>query len=333
VVEPGVVAPARGRAARWTEVLGWLVLAPLGGVALARLVAWDARSVLIGLNAVTPVVFLPAWAVAVLAGAFRRWALLAGAGVLVVVHAALVLPELRAAEGIPQTAFAAPRIRLFDANVFVDNTDVAGYVDEIEGSRPDVVVLQEATPAFVAGLDAAGALDALPYRRVVTRTDPSAALVASRFPLTADDVVEVEGRPVLMRATMAVEGHPIRLFAVHAVAPVGGGRHEWTADLAAVGRAVAAEPGPVLVAGDFNATWGNRSFRRLLDRGLTDAAAARGDAWQMTWPRNRHLLPPVARIDHVLTRGPLVVTHIGTGTGHGSDHRPLVAEVALLPSA
>jgi endonuclease/exonuclease/phosphatase (EEP) superfamily protein YafD len=50
----------------------------------------------------------------------------------------------------------------------------------------------------------------------------------------------------------------------------------------------------------------------------------------MTWPRDRRLVPPLARIDHVLTRGPIVVTHIGTGDGRGSDHHPLVAEVALL---
>jgi endonuclease/exonuclease/phosphatase (EEP) superfamily protein YafD len=33
----------------------------------------------------------------------------------------------------------------------------------------------------------------------------------------------------------------------------------------------------------------------------------------------------------VLSRGALVVTHIRTGKGTGSDHRPLVATVAFLP--
>jgi endonuclease/exonuclease/phosphatase (EEP) superfamily protein YafD len=87
----------------------------------------------------------------------------------------------------------------------------------------------------------------------------------------------------------------------------------------------------LLVVGDFNATWGNRGFRRLLDDGFVDAAAARGHPFQMTWPRNWQLLPPVLRLDHVLTRGAgLAVTAIRTGHGAGSDHRPLVATVALL---
>jgi endonuclease/exonuclease/phosphatase (EEP) superfamily protein YafD len=84
------------------------------------------------------------------------------------------------------------------------------------------------------------------------------------------------------------------------------------------------------VSGDFNATWGHRAFRRLLDAGLVDAVAARGRPYQMTWPRDRRFVPPLTRIDHVLTRGPLAVTSIRTGDGRGSDHRPLVADVALL---
>ncbi|MEA2685879.1 MAG: hypothetical protein QOE93_1074, partial [Actinomycetota bacterium] len=76
-----------------------------------------------------------------------------------------------------------------------------------------------------------------------------------------------------------------------------------------------------------------RAFRALLDEGLTDGAAARGRPFQMTWPRNARLAPPVARIDHVLTTDGLVVTRIGVGEGRGSDHRPLIADVAVVQSS
>jgi endonuclease/exonuclease/phosphatase family metal-dependent hydrolase len=65
---------------------------------------------------------------------------------------------------------------------------------------------------------------------------------------------------------------------------------------------------------------------------LTDAAAARGKAYGMTWPRDRRIVPPLVRIDHVLTTRGLVVTHLAVGTGKGSDHRPLVADVAVVAS-
>ncbi|HEX2046931.1 MAG TPA: endonuclease/exonuclease/phosphatase family protein [Acidimicrobiales bacterium] len=306
---------------------------PLLAVAAARLVAWDSRSVLIALNAVTPALFLPAWVVAAAAGATRRWALLGGATAVVVAHVAFLLPELTAREALPDIPPRTFHVRLFSANVYNGNRDAAPYAEEIRRSGPDFVFLQEATPTFLAAVDGSGAIEELPHRVVVARTDPFATVVASRWPLLDHDVVELDGRPILVRATVDVAGAPLRLFSVHVVAPFGGARRAWARELRAVAEAVRAEQGPVLVAGDFNATWGNREFRRLLEAGLTDAAAARGRPFQMTWPRDRRLVPPLARIDHVLTTPGLAVTGIWTGGGQGSDHRPIVAVVAVRPLA
>ena len=48
----------------------------------------------------------------------------------------------------------------------------------------------------------------------------------------------------------------------------------------------------------------------------------------MTWP-NGALVPPFVRIDHVLTGTHLAVTQITTGPGSGSDHRYLLATIAI----
>lgn len=318
-------------ARRAAAVGAWAVVGVLLAVAAARVLAWDARSLLVGLNALTPVLYLPAWPVAVGAAAAGRGALAAAATVAVVAHAAFALPELLAAEPVPAWAAAAPRMRVFDANVMVDNRSVAGYAAEIGRSRPDLVVLEEARTEFLARLDATGVLTGLPFRITIPRSDPFAGVVVSRWPLHDDDLVRHQGRPFLTRATVDGPAGPFRLFVVHAVSPVGGDREKWTGDLAAVGAALRAETLPVVAAGDFNATWGNRGFRRLLTRDVTDAAAARRRPWQMTWPRDRRLLPPLARIDHILTTPGAAVVRIRTGDGEGSDHRPLVADVALRP--
>jgi len=84
----------------------------------------------------------------------------------------------------------------------------------------------------------------------------------------------------------------------------------------------------MLMVGDFNATWGNKGFVALLHDGLTDGAAARGKAIDMTWP-NGAIVPPLVRIDHVLTGAHLAVTQIAAKPGFGSDHRYLVASVAV----
>ena len=79
-----------------------------------------------------------------------------------------------------------------------------------------------------------------------------------------------------------------------------------------------------------HAAQARRVFAALLDDGLTDAAAARGKAIDMTWP-NGALIPPIVRIDHLLTGTNLAATAIATGPGFGSDHRYLTATVAVRP--
>ena len=54
-------------------LVGWLIVAVLGLVALLRLVAWDSIEPLIVLDALTLVVYLPAWVVAIAALIARRW--------------------------------------------------------------------------------------------------------------------------------------------------------------------------------------------------------------------------------------------------------------------
>jgi endonuclease/exonuclease/phosphatase (EEP) superfamily protein YafD len=296
-------------------------------VAAARVVAWDANSPLVVLNALTPFLFLPAWPVAVAAGLARRWALCATAVAVVAAHVALLAPELAARTPVPAVTNDRA-VRLFNANVYAGNDQAGGIAREILDSRPDVVFLQEATPAIVDTIDGAGALVELPHRIAVARTDPFAALMAARWPLLDHDVVEVGGRPVLLRATVETEAGPLRLYAVHVVAPLGRAREPSARELRRITELAREERLPILMAGDFNTTWGHRSFRRVLDAGFTDAAAAGGRPFQMTWPRDRRLLPPFTRIDHVLTTPGLAVIALHPGEGAGSDHKPLVADVA-----
>jgi endonuclease/exonuclease/phosphatase (EEP) superfamily protein YafD len=133
----------------------------------------------------------------------------------------------------------------------------------------------------------------------------------------------------MVEATLWSPGGPVALRVVHTLAPLPAYWQEWTTALAAVGQSVRASgDSTMLMVGDFNATWGNRGFAALLHDGLTDGAAARGKALDMTWP-NGAVVPPFLRIDHVLTGAGLAVTQIAAEPGFGSDHRYLVARVAI----
>src|SRR5215472_19351550 len=74
-------------------VVSWLIVAVLGLVTLLRLVAWDSLEPLIVLDALTQIVYLPAWVVAAGALIMRRWWLAAAAVVIVVAQLAFVVPE------------------------------------------------------------------------------------------------------------------------------------------------------------------------------------------------------------------------------------------------
>jgi endonuclease/exonuclease/phosphatase (EEP) superfamily protein YafD len=284
-------------------------------------------------NALTPVLYLPAWPATVVAAGRRRGALFALAAVVVAAHVGFLLPEALAYRPVSTVPTGAIRLRVFDANVFAGNGRLATFAGEVRRARPDIVVLEEASPGDTAVLQAHHALDGLAFRAGVDREDPFGFSIASRFPLEEVDVRTSQGLPVLVRATVLVGGRRARLWAVHTAAPVGPGGERWAHQLADLRRWLGEEHGPLLVAGDLNATWGHAELRDLLRSGrLSDGAAARGSPWAMTWRRGRWL-PPLVRIDHILTRGGAEVTAIRTGQGAGSDHRPLIADVAVLPAA
>jgi len=323
----------RRRGSSVVVMAGWLIVAMLGLVVLLRLVAWDSFEPLIVLNALTPVVYLPAWAVTAGALIARRWWLAAAAAAVVAAQLAFVGPELSAAAPVPTWARHAPVVRLFDANIDKSRIFQAGYVRAIEQDRPDVVTLEEFTPLALQSMIASGVLARFPYRCVAPAPGAAGFLIASKLRLTGCQVQTVfwdyQWMPYLVQATLSSPAGPIALRLVHTLAPLPQSWREWSAALAAVGQSVRASgDSTMLMVGDFNATWGNRGFVALLHDGLTDAAAARGKATDMTWP-NGAIVPPFTRIDHVLTGARLAVTQISAEPGFGSDHRYLAATVAI----
>ncbi len=190
--------------------------------------------------------------------------------------------------------------------------------------------MEEATPLAVGNLRRAGALAGLPFVFDVARYDPRAFLIASKYRLSGSTVVYYDGVPLIVETTIHLPSGPQPLWVVHSAAPVHDSFTGWQNDIAFIARSVK-DRGPqgLLLVGDFNSTWGNKGFRSILDEGMTDGAAARGHALDMTWSQLYHPLPPFVRIDHVLTGPGVAVTKIRTDAGVGSDHRDVMATVAF----
>ena len=102
-------------------------------------------------------------------------------------------------------------------------------------------------------------------------------------------------------------------------------------DVRALRESVRGEALPVVVAGDLNADRDLPLFGDLLDEGLRDAAEERGRGLSRTWPQRL----PVLALDHVLVRdgegAALAVLDQAEAALPGSDHRAVVADLAVVP--
>ncbi len=312
--------------------LGWAVVGALLVVVLFRLVAWDDFQIFVIADALGLILYMPAWVVGIAAAAARKWALVVTSLCVIAAQLAFFLPELTAVSPVPAAASHGFTLRLFDANVYMSNPSMAGYARQIRADRPDLVTLEEASPTDRLQLERAGVLRSLPHTFEIGAYDSDALMIASRYPLGPAHVSQIDGHAFLTRTSLRLPTGTVPLWVVHTSAPVDPEWHSWDDELARVDQLVNAErPRSLLMVGDFNATWGNHWFRAILDTGLTDAAAARGQPFDMTWSQMFFVLPPLVRIDHVLTGPDLVVTAIGSQDGPGSDHRDLQATVAVLP--
>ena len=313
-------------------VVGWLIVAALGLVALLRLVAWDSVEPLIVLDALTLVVYLPAWVVAAGALIARRWWLAAAAAVIVAAQLTFVAPELVATAPLPAWARHVPVVRLFDANLDHSLHFHAGYVRAIEQDRPDLVTLEEFTPPALQSMVASGVLVSFPYRC-------SAPAYGDRLPNC------LQATPDRLPGMDRVRGRHVG--ALHgrgdAVVTRRAGRPATSAYLGAVSRVLAGVVGgagrrrPVRARQQRRPHADGRGLQRYVGQLRIRRPPARradrrgrgaGQATDMTWP-NGAVVPPYIRIDHVLTGARLAVTEITAKPGFGSDHRYLIAMVAI----
>ena len=150
----GPPQPSPATAPLWLTIVLWIIVVPMLVAVAMRIFAWDRFEPFAVVNDLTLFVYLPAWIVAVVALVGRRFVLAAAALVVVVAQVVFVLPEWTAAAPVPSWAADAPTIRLFDANVYYDNSSMSGYASEIKQSVPSCVTMEEAIPPLVSALRA-----------------------------------------------------------------------------------------------------------------------------------------------------------------------------------
>lgn len=253
----------------------------------------------------------------------RRLRLAGVAGALAVLNAAVIgvsfAPPASAAAGA-----GIGNLRLLVANVEVGNTRFAAVERLIARSDADVVGVTELTPRMASHL--ARAFPGYHARLVAPRPDAYGVGIFSRVPLLSARVAHYPaGGPPTIVARVRVAGEPVTVVVTHVHTPFAGSIH--VRHLRALANARPGLGERLAVCGDFNTPPWSGPFRRLeRDTGL--ASLYGPGAWTAySWPT----WSPVLRvpIDNCLVSDGLVVRSHHDGPRVGSDHFPLVVDLAV----
>jgi endonuclease/exonuclease/phosphatase (EEP) superfamily protein YafD len=226
----------------------------------------------------------------------------------------------------PPASCSGPTLEVVSANPRYTNTDHGRLLAWLRADPPDLLVVQELTPAWSAALERG--LPELAHGRRLARADAYGIALLGVAPFAALEALDLagDGRPSL-RGQAEVAQTTLEVLAVHARWPITPALYaNRNAALDAAAARARAAAGPVALIGDLNLTPHSPDFARLLERsGLRDAAAGRG--WQPTWMAG--FWPLALRIDHVLVSAEVCVESVEVGPSIGSDHRPLRVRLRL----
>jgi endonuclease/exonuclease/phosphatase (EEP) superfamily protein YafD len=312
---------------------GWILVGVALLVSCLRWAQVDGWWLAVAAVAMAPWTYLPLYLLIPSAYLVRQKALLLCAAVLALIGAFQVLPQWLPENEASRSALGAVDLRFFDANIEYTNSSMAGIAREIADARANVVTLEELSPVNLKSLVATGALARYRWNFVSPDSGAGGFGVWSDTPLSQARLWFAGPHPEVSARLDLKNGTNTELFVVHTDAPRSGYEETWRHELAAIARRLRGQPSPMVVVGDFNATWDMGAFKDVLRVGLSDAATKQGKGWQMTWSRKLRPLPPLVRIDHLLYSAEITSTSYRTGVGSGSDHRPIIVGLAVDPTA
>jgi endonuclease/exonuclease/phosphatase (EEP) superfamily protein YafD len=277
--------------------------------------------------------FRPQYLVALSLGALlllggRRWLPGSAAFVGALLNATLLMPRTSPSPPVDVEP-GSFTIRCVSLNVLQGNTSYAKVEAFLREAGADVVLLQEVTPKWRPVLQRLR--DVFPHQLDHARKDSKGAALLSRFagnfrfePFPGDRQIGA------LVGDLSTPAGPLTIYGIHSHKPTSP-RHargqreyfEWLARLSA-------EPGgPAIVAGDFNSTPWSYGFRAFTDHSAF-TNTSRAVVFDATWCVG---LPIQLVIDHAFTSPHWRLRSRKIGPAVGSDHRPLIVDLALSPSS
>jgi endonuclease/exonuclease/phosphatase (EEP) superfamily protein YafD len=261
--------------------------------------------------------------VALLAAAARSGLLTVLALLLTIINSTHFVLALEG--GAQDAAPGAPRfLRVVSFNVWHPNDRIEDIAKFLSDTDADLVVLQEMTS------DHWSKLRELLGSRYPYSLGDYGLVILSKFSITEDGRVDRGGMPpwaslILRFGKIEVNGTQVTFAGAHLARPFYPKLQY--ADILALVNFVRQQHGPLILAGDFGMTpWTDKLT------GFTQATGLeRYNTFHFTWPLHAHgiMLLPFVAIDNVFASPDFANIATWTGPRLGSDHRPVIADIAL----
>ncbi|MEK7269588.1 MAG: endonuclease/exonuclease/phosphatase family protein [Planctomycetota bacterium] len=271
--------------------------------------------------------------------ALRKWRAAAFCGAFAFLNLCYILPIYAALRPEHQAtswvSFIKAR-RVLLLNVCSQNRDFEATRALIRTEKPDFIVLEEVTDGWMRQMAGAkwergersGLAADYPHLKAVPRPDSFGIAIFSRMPFEkAIAFSSGEADVPFLAARIPLDGTLLTLVAAHPLPPRRADYWHWrNQQLSSLAQYAAAQPRPLLLAGDLNMTSWSPSFGFLLrESRLRDSR--QGFGIQASWPAN--LWPIRVPLDHVLVSDGIEIRDRRLGPNVGSDHLPVIADFAL----
>ena len=263
-------------------------------------------------------------AAALAAAALRRIRLAAIAAALAALNIAVIGPPFAPPATAATSHDAQGALRLLVVNVEAGNERFESVRRVIAQTKPDIVGVIELTPDWADYLRRS--IPQYRMRRLAPRDGAYGIGLYSRLPLLAGRVEQFppEDGPPTVVARVRAAGQPVTVVVTHVHTPFAGSIH--ARQLQALAEARPRLGRRLALCGDFNTVPWAGPFRRLAE--TARLADLYGGSWPgYSWPTWNPLLR--VPLDNCLVSEGLAVTRRSNGPDVGSDHFPLVVDLAV----
>ncbi len=252
---------------------------------------------------------------------------------IVLLNLSFVLPWYLPANGFSQLARSTNTnsnpLKILLANVNIANQNYADTLDLIQSTNPDLFAIVETNQNWLEQVAMSGIF---PYSIQSPNAGNFGVALYSKFPLKPVNVPTLPASTVSrvedyhVAATVEIDQTSVTFIAIHPPPPITAVLTNLrNQELQIVGDFVQKNPSATVILGDLNTTMWTTAYRQFEQR--TNLKNARkGFGILPTWTTRLPLL--FIPIDHILISSNFTVLDIKTGKNLGSDHLPLIVELA-----